>query len=105
MILRETIVDIFKPFTQDTIKIHTLRETDCPKEKTMFFIETTNDLIRVPMETMVEICAKMGNYLGFPKMEYTFPLSSSPRVEEKVLQKSEPSPGTPLGSVKTVESY
>ncbi len=103
MILRETLVDIFKPSTNDTIKVRTIRETDCDPKHTIFFIETTNDLISLPMETMVEICAKVGNYLGFPKMECTPPLASTSKMDENLFQKSEPPLPSPLGSVKSVE--
>lgn len=103
MILRETIVDIFKPSTNDTIKVRTIRETECDQKHTIFFIETTNDLISLPMETMVDLCAKLGNYLGFPKMEIPPLVASSQKSEENLFQKSEPPLPSPLGSVKSVE--
>lgn len=103
MILRETIVDIFKPSTNDNIKVRAIHETELDPKHTIFFIETNNDLISLPMETMVDFCAKLGNYLGFPKMEIAKSLSSSSKVEENSFQKSEPSSPSPLGSVKSVE--
>lgn len=101
--LFEEIVNIFRPLTSDSIKIMAYREMKAPRETAQFIIETKNDLIRLPLETMVEVCAKMGNYLGMTKMEIPFRLSSIPKVEEKISQKSEPSSPSPLPSVKTVE--
>lgn len=103
MILRETIVDIFKPSTNDNIKVRAIHETDLDRKHTIFFIETNNDLISLPMETMVDFCAKLGNYLGFPKMEIT-PLDASSQINGVIsTQNTEPSSPSPLGSVKTVE--
>lgn len=103
MILRETIVDIFKPSTNDNIKVRAIRETECDPKYTIFFIETNNDLISLPLETMVDFCAKLGNYLGFPKMEIT-PLVASSQINGVIsTQNTEPSSPSPLGSVKSVE--
>lgn len=103
MILRETIVDIFKPSTNDNIKVRAIHETELDPKHTIFFIETNNDLISLPMETMVDFCAKLGNYLGFPKMEIT-PLVASSQINGVIsTQNTEPSSPSPLGSVKTVE--
>lgn len=103
MILRETIVDIFKPSTNDNIKVCAIHETELDPKHTIFFIETNNDLISLPMETMVDFCAKLGNYLGFPKMEVPPLVASSQKSEENLFQKSEPPLPSPLGSVKSVE--
>lgn len=103
MILHETIVDIFKPSTNDNIKVRAIHETELDPKHTIFFIETNNDLISLPMETMVDFCAKLGNYLGFPKMEIT-PLVASSQINGVIsTQNTEPSSPSPLGSVKTVE--
>lgn len=103
MILRETIVDIFKPSTNDNIKVRAIHETELDPKHTIFFIETNNDLISLPMETMVDFCAKLGNYLGFPKMEIP-PLVASSQINGVIsTQNTEPSSPSPLGSVKSVE--
>ena len=83
-----------------------VRVIRCRDGKMDFFtiFSETGKCVTIPPETMVEVCAKMGNYFGLTKMECPPPLASI----QKALEKTAFLPNPPFvkeeGTVKMVET-
>lgn len=97
-VLEEQIADL-----HGKVKVVAYRCPGAPTRNANFVLITENDFVQIPSEMMVEFCAKLGNYLGFPKMEIT-PLVSSSQINGVIsTQNNVPSSQSPLGTLKTVE--
>ena len=97
-VLEEQIADL-----PGKVKVMAYRCPGASTKNAHFVIVTGNDFVPIPSEMMVELCAKVGNYLGFPKMEIDSTLASSQFNGVISTQNNVPSSQSPLGTLKTVE--